>query len=90
MLARQAAGKMISQNNLIALQEQAAREQAGKRIRLQQLLAAQNASTGMELAKQQEDINQLGVVSDSFMSGSGTAADMGSILLMVVLLQFML
>jgi hypothetical protein len=76
MLARQAAGKMISQNNLIALQEQAAREQAARETATA-ALAAQNASTyGTSGATGGYQSSWGGV--DSFMSGSGTAADMGS------------
>ena len=76
MLARQAAGKMISQNNLIALQEQAAREQAAREAATA-ALAAQNASTyGTSEATGGYQSSWGGV--DSFMSGSGTAADMGS------------
>ena len=76
MLARQAAGKMISQNNLIALQEQAAREQAAREAATA-ALAAQNASTyGTSGATGGYQSSWGGV--DSFMSGSGTAADMGS------------
>jgi hypothetical protein len=76
MLARQAAGKTISQNNLIALQEQAAREQAARETATA-ALAAQNASTyGTSGATGGYQSSWGGV--DSFMSGSGTAADMGS------------
>jgi hypothetical protein len=76
MLARQAAGKTISQNNLIALQEQAAREQAARETATA-ALAAQNASTyGTSEATGGYQSSWGGV--DSFMSGSGTAADMGS------------
>ena len=76
MLARQAAGKAISETRLAALQEQAAREQAAREAATA-ALAAQNASTyGTSGATGGYQSSWGGV--DSFMSGSGTAADMGS------------
>ena len=76
MLARQAAGKTISETRLSALQEQAAREEAARQAATA-ALAAQNASTyGTSGATGGYQSSWGGV--DSFMSGSGTAADMGS------------
>lgn len=76
MLARQAAGKAISETRLAAFQEQAAREEAARQAATARQ-AAQNAATYGTSEATGGYQSSWGGVSD-FMSGSGTSADMGS------------
>ena len=76
MEKRKAAGKRFSENNLARLQEQQRQEEAA-RVAATRAMAAQNAQTyGTDDATGGYQSSWGG--NENFMSGSGTAADMGS------------